>query len=136
MSLEDINDMTLGGFRAVVGWHVEAWQEGYAEVSLEVAEMHINRANVVHGGVLMAMLDSVCGYAGCWAPEGEAPRMCVTLSWNTNFVSSARLGERIIARGRVKGGGKRIYAATAEIVRADGEIVATGEGMFRYVDGR
>lgn len=127
---------TPGGFREMVGWTVRKWEKDYAELALTVGPSHINRANVVHGGVLMALLDSVCGYAGCWAERPEDARMCVTLSWSTNFVAAARHGASLIARGRVRGGGRRIFAGSAEIVDAEGNLIATGEGMFRYVDGR
>jgi len=113
------------GYRAVVV------EPGLAELVLEVRPQHLNRTDRVHGGVLMAMLDSVGGYAGVVIAGESEPRRAVSLSVSTNFVRSARAGV-LTARARVTGGGRRIFFSRMEIYDND-DCIATGEGSYRYI---
>lgn len=122
------------GFRDAVGYTVAAWADGYCEMALEVGPGHINRSGVLHGGVVMTLLDAAAGYAGCWCPTPGRVRKCVTLSMTTQFVKAAT-GGRVTAIGRVRGGGRRIFFATAELVDASGKLLALGDGSFRYFRG-
>ena len=122
------------GFRGLVGYVIDAWREGYCEMVLEVGPQHVNRSGVLHGGVVSTLIDASCGYAGCFCPDPDRVRKAVTLSLNTHFARAAT-GGTVRAIGRVKGGGRRIFFASAELVDARGDILALGDGSFRYFRG-
>jgi acyl-coenzyme A thioesterase PaaI-like protein len=82
----------------------------------------------------MTLLDAAAGLAGCYCPDPDRVRKCVTVSLNSHFVSAAT-GGTVRAIGRVKGGGRRIFFSTAELVDARGKVLALGDGSFRYFRG-
>jgi uncharacterized protein (TIGR00369 family) len=131
---EPVGAEPTSGFRAVVGYVVAAWRDGHCEMTLEIGPQHINRSGVLHGGVVTTLLDAACGYAGCFCPDPDRVRKCVTLSLNAHFVKAAT-GGTVRAIGRVRGGGRRIFFASAELVDDRGNTLALGDGSFRYFRG-
>ncbi|MCW9033979.1 MAG: PaaI family thioesterase [Rhodospirillales bacterium] len=118
-------------FQRLLGYELVEWRKGYAVLELPVTTKLLNRAGKVHGGVLCTLVDTSCGFAGCYPlSETEVPR-CVTLTLNTSFIGPVT-GEKIRALGEVQGGGKRIFFAKTVIYNDDGSLVATGEGSFSY----
>src|SRR3546814_4788747 len=74
----------------------------------------------MHGGVLTTLVDTACGYCGCFTPAGETPRRAVTLSLTTSFISTGQPGQRLVARARRSGGGKSVFFADCTVVDGDG----------------
>jgi uncharacterized protein (TIGR00369 family) len=127
-----IPESELSGYARLIGYRLLRWEPDFAEIVLELGSQHENRGGIAHGGVLATLIDTACGFAGCWAPEGQS-RAAVTLSLTTQFLAPARSG-RLIATGRRVGGGRSIFFATAEVRDAEGTLLARGEGVFRYRD--
>src|SRR3546814_14595358 len=46
-----------GGFADLVGYELMTWEEDLAEIALTVAERHLNRSGLMHGGVLTKLVD-------------------------------------------------------------------------------
>ncbi|MEQ8699116.1 MAG: PaaI family thioesterase [Bauldia litoralis] len=129
-----VGEEPTSGFRGLVGYVIDVWREGYCEMVLEMGPQHGNRSGVLHGGVVSTLIDAACGYAGCYCPDPDRVRKAVTLSLNTHFVKAATGGE-VRAIGRLKGGGRRIFFSSAELVDARGNTLALGDGSFRYFRG-
>jgi len=119
------------GFNAVLGFRLVEWGPDRAVMEMPIQTMHLNRSNTLHGGVLATLIDAVCGYCGVWVPAGEPRRKTVTLSLTTNYIGQVRAGT-IRATAIRKGGGRKIFFASAEVVDADGNLLAMGEGSYRY----
>jgi uncharacterized protein (TIGR00369 family) len=109
------------------------WRDDLAEVTLAVDQRHMNRSGVMHGGVLSTLIDSACGFSGCYAPEGEERRRAFTLSLTCNFIGTAQQGGRLIARARRSGGGKSLFFADCEVRDEAGRIIGSGQGTFKYI---
>jgi uncharacterized protein (TIGR00369 family) len=78
------------GYQQAMGYRLAAWREGEAVLVMEIGPQHLNRARVVHGGVLASLIDTACGFAGTFAPvPGEQPKVS-TLTLTTSFVAPAR----------------------------------------------
>ena len=125
-----IPESELSGYARLIGYRLTRWEPDYAEIVLELGPQHQNRGHVAHGGVLATLIDTACGFAGCWAPPGQS-RAAVTLSLTTSFLAPAVSG-RLTATARKTGGGRGVFFATCEIRDGDGTLVARGEGVFRY----
>lgn len=124
-----------GGFADLVGYDLGTWREDKAELILEVAEKHLNRSGVLHGGVLTTLIDTACGYVGCYNGEDRPPRRAFTLSLDCQFVATAALGARLIATARKTGGGRQIFFAQAEVHDQDGHLIGQGSATLRYRSG-
>lgn len=114
-----------------LGYYVTAWSEDYARVEMELAEIHLNRHGIPHGGLYAVLMDTAAGYAGCWRPPDEPRALAMTLSLNVSFISVPR-GKVLIAEGRRTGGGRNLFCASAELRDELGTLVATAAATLRY----
>lgn len=122
-----------GGFADLVGYELTHWEDDLAEVALTVGERHLNRSGVLHGGVLTTLIDTACGYCGCYTAEGETPRRAFTLSLTTSFIGAGQAGQRLVARATRSGGGRSVFFADCTVSDAEGRVVGTGQGTFKYI---
>lgn len=119
------------GFFRHMDFRLVAWDEDRAVLEMAIGPQHLNRAKVLHGGVLTSIIDIVCGFAGCYCAFPGRIRQAVTLSLTTSFTGQAT-GGLIRAVGCKRTGGRKIFVATVEVTDAAGAIIALGEGTYRY----
>jgi uncharacterized protein (TIGR00369 family) len=122
------------GWTALLDMHTVEWTEGFARTELELKPHHLNASGVVHGGVLMTMLDSVSGRCGLYCNTPNNRRYGMTVSMTCNFTGQSRTG-KLIGTARRTAGGTRTYFTTVEIHTGKGDLVATGSGVHRYRSG-
>jgi uncharacterized protein (TIGR00369 family) len=120
-------------FNAHVGYRLVDWGHGHARIELDVEPKHLNAQGIGHGGVLLSLLDSACGACGSLEPPPAPRSMSVTLSLSANFVQAMR-GRKLVAEGRITGGGRKIYFADATVCDETGQVIATASGAFKRVD--
>jgi uncharacterized protein (TIGR00369 family) len=110
---------TLDGFVGLVGplW-TRREDTGWAYGLLTTAN-HTNPAGVVHGGLLATLIDHALS-AIAWEAAGRRP--CVTVQLDTHFLSSARVGQFLMARGTV-------LRASASLVFMQGSITADDDAL-------
>lgn len=80
-------------FLEFLGTSLEEWRDGYVRATLELKPFHLNRAGVIHGGVLAALLDHACGFSGLYSGDPLNRRNGVTLSLTTNFTGQCSSGK-------------------------------------------
>lgn len=124
-----------GGFAQSVGYRLETWDEGRAEVVLDIAPRHLNRSGVMHGGVLTTLIDTACGFAGCHCTVPGNARRAMTLQLTTQFLAPALEGMHVTAAAHVVGGGRSVFFAACEVRASDGTVLGRGEGVFKYRRG-
>lgn len=132
--MSDIQGPT-GGFSALVGYRLVAWQADFAEVELELGPQHMNGHGIPHGGLITTLLDTAMGFAGVYCAVPGNVRYAMTLSLTTQYVGQARGFGRLLTTGRRIGGGRSTYFATGEVVDAEGRLIAQGSATFRYRRG-
>lgn len=118
-------------FFQFLGMVITERAEGRATIELDMRPEFRNVSGIPHGGVLASLIDSACGVAATWVPDGEKERRVMTLSLTTSYIAPAR-GPCIKAVARVRGGGRKTVICDAEVFDADGTLLATGLGNFRY----
>lgn len=119
----------LDGFFSLVGplWtrrEGNAWAYG-----LLADARHGNRAGLVHGGMLMTLIDQAAS-AVAW--EAVERQRCVTVQLDTHFVASARPGQFIEARSRVvRRTTELVFVQTSLTV--EGKEIAVASGIMKVV---
>ena len=95
--------------------------EGTATWEYTVDPAHYNVNGVLHGGVLMALLDTAMGHAvaAMVAPQG---RFNAAAQFNINFFLPIKSG-LVRARAEVKKLGKRLAVVEAEATDEDGRVL-------------
>lgn len=122
-----------GGFADLTDYHLAAWRENEAEVTVLVSHQHLNRSGVMHGGMLTTLIDTACGYSGCYSADPGQPLRAFTLSLTCQFISTAKAGAQLTARAVRKGGGRSIFYASCEVTDDQGRLIGQGEGVFKYI---
>ena len=127
-------DQVLSNFNRHLGMKILDWSEGAVTIAIDVQDWMRNRTGIVHGGVTATIIDAAAGYAGNYCPHAGRRRISSTLALTTSYVAAGK-GKRIVAKAKVKGGGRTIYASAVEVHDENGTLIAIGEGTFKYFKG-
>lgn len=96
-------------------------------LQFNVKPWELNRADLLHGGVICTMLDysagaTVSSFFGGWCP---------TVDMDVRFISFGQLDDTIIATGRIVSAGKRVFHTEAVLKNKDtGKVIATSTSTF------
>ncbi|WP_068638535.1 PaaI family thioesterase [Thauera butanivorans] len=101
---------------------------GWARVALDSRPELTNMHGKVHGGVLMTLLDTTMARAAM-ARQGFRLSV-VSIGVTASFLSPG--SGRLRVQARAIGGGRSTCFCEAEILDAEGRIVAKGVGTFKY----
>lgn len=121
------------GTQRLVGYVVDVGHpDGRARCWLDLDARHLNRHNVLHGGIASMLLDSASGTTASKSvdPTGRTPFL--TISLTTQFLAPGTPG-RVTATGTITGGGRGLKFISAELTHEDGTLIATSTGVFKRV---
>ena len=118
-------------FNNHLGFVVEQWQENFIKMSAELKPEHLNRSDIPHGGYISALLDAATALSGAYSDDPDDYRKALTLSLNINYLGQAQTNE-LYAIGKVTASGRNIYYASAEVFDSLDNLIASGQGVFRY----
>ena len=108
------------------------WGQGKSSVTLVIDSKHCNKGGVAHGGLYTMMLDmSLGGALVSLLPKNE---WCATTQLNVSFISAARPGEKITAKGNVVKRGRNVAHLEGRIVTESDRIIATATGTWAIWD--
>jgi acyl-CoA thioesterase len=113
-----------------LGIEISEVSPGRATAAMTVTEAMINGHGNCHGGYVFLLADTAFAFA-C----NTYDRVAVSAGADVVFVSSARLGEQLVAEGveRVRFGRSGVYDVTVR--RTDGSVVAEYRGHSRTIHG-
>jgi uncharacterized protein (TIGR00369 family) len=128
---EEIDGAPLFSERMPV--YIVEWGDGRMVLEATFGDDHLNRAGVVHGGLIAALLDM--GLAGGSYADAQEPRRWygITVSMTVNFLRGAGPG-KILCEAEPSGGGNRTRHVEARLVDAAQEVVATASGVVKIVE--
>jgi uncharacterized protein (TIGR00369 family) len=106
----------------VLGFVPRAAGDGEATWEYTVDPAHFNINGVLHGGVLMALLDTAMGHAVAVA-VAPAGRFNAAAQLNINFLSPVRSG-LVRAHATIKKLGKRLAVVESEATDESGQLLA------------
>lgn len=116
-------------FHGWMGMVVRELGDGEAEIALAVEDHHTNLMGVLHGGVITSLADAATGIAMLTALDDGWSHL--TTSLQMTFLSPGRLGDTVVARGRVVKRGRRFGYAEAGVERdGDGTLLARAAATF------
>ena len=103
---------------------------GSAQVSLHVEhDKHSNHRNVVHGGALTALADSVLGVTGASVGETAVP-----VSFSMNFINNASFDGALRMISHIKHHGKTTMVIEGEMDDGGNQLLATILASMMNVD--
>lgn len=128
---ESISSLT-SKFLDLLGIRLVSVTEGQAVMEMTIEPKHLNRSGYLHGGVLATLVDNAGGLAGCYNSDKSSVRRAVTVSLTTSFIAPISCGVvRAIAKKRSAGG--NIFVSTVEVFNSTDQLLALGEGSYKFV---
>ncbi len=121
-------------FHALVGAERTEWRDGFVRLSLAVAPRLLNRAGILHGGVLMTLLDEAGALCGVWCSVPGNRRSSVTVDMDCRMVAQASTGV-VYATGHLVSRGRSLYFTRTEIADAAGRVLAYGASTHKWRRG-
>lgn len=118
------------GFVGTMGRIMERRRHGLLEIGLHTEDAHKNLSGVVHGGVLMTLLDRTVGI-NCREVTGGA--RLGTASLTVNFLRQVTVGDFIEVSCVLRKQGRKAIFADASAFVGD-KVVATATGLWMRVD--
>jgi acyl-coenzyme A thioesterase 13 len=100
-------------------------------LGLRARTEHCNARGFVHGAVLAALLDVVCG-RNCSALTPSSPNL-LTVSLTVDYVAAARDGDWLEASATVTRAGRRLAFADG-LIEAAGRAVAKASAVFAVAE--
>lgn len=129
MSPQPIIKEAVTGHQRHLGYVAKVYPDR-SDVHLTPDENHMNRQDVIHGGVIATILDAALGYAASRHLAEDASVMVVTVSFTVNYIAATQSTE-IIATGRVTGGGYKTVFTEGEVKTVGGVLLATCTGVYK-----
>ena len=81
------------------------------------------------------LLDIACGYAASRWFDEDTLAPVLTVSLNVQYVAPVWSG-RVIATGKVTGGGRKLGYANGELRDDKDQLVASASGVFKRISAR
>lgn len=121
-------------FSVLLGAELTLFEEGRAELVLDLRPEHLQQHGFAHGGVVSYLADNALTYAG-----GSVLGDVLTLEFKINYLRPAT-GKRLVARARVTGSGKSQAVCNCDVfaVAEDGaeKLCAAAQGTIWKVAER
>ena len=111
-----------------LGFELQKFEGGEAEIAFVPRPEHENSFNVVHGGASMTLLDVVMAHA---ARTVEPAMGCVTIEMKTSFMRAAK--GPLFARGKLLHRTATMAFTEGRIFDAAGKLCAHATGTFKFV---
>jgi uncharacterized protein (TIGR00369 family) len=108
---------------------VEDVQPGRATLYADVEDIHCNGNGSLHGGVYTSLIDNATGLS----VSSLVGLRTATIQMDTHFLEPVS-GGRITCRGEVVHRTRRTATAEGRVYDEEGNLVATGAGVFRIFE--
>ncbi len=128
--LAELEGQARRTFWGQLGCRIVYANERQSNISLDVRDGHLNLFGIVHGGVLMSLLDNAMGLVAIMAAPG---RKVVTANMNTQFLASATSGI-LYGEGEIVHATERTMTMQATIKDGSGKLLAWGSGAYRLLE--
>jgi len=96
---------------------------GYAKVAMKVRPEHQNFNSLTFGGMVMAVADQAFAYT-----VNSVDLPSIASQFNTHFIAATRVGDELIAEGRLMKSGKRVSIAEVTVTNQEGKLIAKATG--------
>ncbi|HZW82271.1 MAG TPA: PaaI family thioesterase [Candidatus Deferrimicrobium sp.] len=97
------------------------------EVRIEIKDLYINSAGVIHGGIISTLADVAMGNLIPTVSQGI--QELVTVDLKISYLKPAK-GEYLLAQARLMKNGRKLVFAECQIYNDNKDLVAVAHGIF------
>jgi uncharacterized protein (TIGR00369 family) len=102
---------------------------GRTRLAFAPAPHHLNSWKSIHGGVVMALLDTALSTAS--RSLDQTCVGCSTVEMKTNFLAAAT--SAVTVQGRAQRAGRSLIYAEGEVLDPQGQVLAKANGTFKLI---
>ena len=117
--------------RAWLGITLLEQRVGFVRLGYTQSPSHFNYSGILHGGILMTLLDEAGGIAGSMTEVPGEIRRSVTVDLSVHFTGQAE-DAALQATGEVVRAGRNLYFARSEVRDGVGNLLAYGASTHRW----
>jgi acyl-coenzyme A thioesterase PaaI-like protein len=99
---------------------------GIVTTSFTPARDHIGFEGIVHGGIIVTVLDEAMVWAATWAGK----RFCVCAELTTRFKASALVGTPLTVTARIEQDRRKLILTSGEVKAPNNVLIATASGKY------
>ncbi len=118
-------------FVDLLGFELLQFDDGCSVLAYEAQPEHLNSFEVVHGGVVLSLMDVAMAVA---ARSVQKDMGVITIELKTSFMRPAT--GRLTAKGELMHRTRSMAFTQASIVDAQGQLCAHATGTFKYAARR
>ena len=96
---------------------------GYAKVAMNMVPEYQNFNGLIFGGIVMAVADQAFAYT-----VNSVDYPSIASQFNIHFVNAAKIGDELIAEGRVVKRSRRVAIAEMTVTNREGKLIAKATG--------
>jgi len=100
------------------------------EFKTKIKKIHLNRAQITHGGYICSIIDAGAGTAAHISANGKP---CFTISLDIKFISPTRYKDEIIGKVSIEKKTKSIVFLSC-ILKSKNKIIATSTGIWKILN--
>jgi len=101
--------------------------EQHAEMIVTIDDRHLNYMGTVHGGLISALVDTVCFFPRPLIPSGLK---WTTVDLHVSYVRPAWKGDTLVARSELLHLGRRTARLSVKVVDQDRRLIALGDATL------
>ena len=118
-----------GTYLEFLGFHLTAWNPGFARLEMQVRKDHRNTVGYLHGGVISSLLDIAGAVSGSYGISTEL--VSVTVNLNSQFMAPHQ-GPTVVAEGELIRETKSLFFAQSKLLDpANNRLCAMATGTFK-----
>jgi uncharacterized protein (TIGR00369 family) len=114
-------------FDEFLGYTYNRMTGGEVEVGLEVKDLYVNSAGVIHGGIISSLAD--VAMSNLVPADENGVQQMVTVDLNVSFLRAAR-GKRLRAVAKLEKDGRTLVHAVCTVYDEQERSVASAKGIF------
>ncbi|MGM9920744.1 MAG: PaaI family thioesterase [Bhargavaea sp.] len=114
-------------FDEFLGYTYNRLSDGEVEVGLEVKDLYVNSAGVIHGGIISSLAD--VAMSNLVPADDNGVQQMVTVDLNVSFLRAAR-GQSLRAVAHLEKDGRTLVHALCKVYDEEGRQVASAKGVF------
>ena len=100
------------------------------EFKTKIKKIHLNRAQITHGGYICSIIDAGAGTAAHFFANGKP---CVTISLDIKFIAPTRLKDEIVGKISVEKKTNSLVFLNC-ILKSKNKVVALSSGIWKILN--
>ena len=110
-------------FLKTLGVSVRVIADQHAEMVVSIGDRHLNYMGTVHGGLISALVDTVCFFPQPLIPSGLK---LTTVDLNVSYIRPAQKGDVLVARSELLHLGRSTARLSVKVTDQTDSLVAHG----------